>query len=103
VSESRPEFVIAHYYRIENVRRQAANSEKAIRICAGDGVADFDAVSTLFESIDKKLKEEHLAIFAPVYFESNRDKNSANQHFADFTLDFLRRKLSPQQELPIIC
>jgi uncharacterized protein len=103
VSENRPEFVIAHYYRIENVRRQAANSEKAIRICTDDGVADFDEVSILFESIDKKLREEHLAIFAPVLFDSNKNKKSANQHFTDFTLDFLRRKLSPQQELPIVC
>jgi uncharacterized protein len=38
-SEIKSHLVIAHYYRIENIRKQAANSETAIRIVHDQGVA----------------------------------------------------------------
>jgi len=96
-----PEHVILHYYRIESVRTQSRNSERAIRVRQDGGVAPFEDVSTLFNSIDQRLREEHLEAFAPVHFTDDKSKRAAQQHHREFLRDLLTQKLSAQQQLPL--
>ena len=93
------EFVIAHHYRIENVRKQAANSEKSIRIRKSAGVENFETASSLFKSIDEKMKESHLIVFAPVIFDDKIKRRKIQQQVEDLLSGFLSSKLSNQKEL----
>ncbi len=93
------EFVIAHHYRIENVRKQAANSEKSIRIRKSDRIENFETASTLFQSIDEKMKENHLIVFAPVIFDDRIKHRRIQQQVEEMLSIFLSVKLSPQKEL----
>jgi HD superfamily phosphohydrolase len=96
-----PEFVIVHYYRIDSVRAQSRNSERAIRVRQDGGIQSFEEVSTLFKSIDQRLNEEQIEAYAPVAFQEDKAKRAALEHFKGFLTEFLQRKLSAQQELPL--
>jgi HD superfamily phosphohydrolase len=96
--EVAPEFVILHYYRIDSVRTQSRNSERAIRVRQHGGLVAFEEVSTLFKSIDQRLREEQLEAFAPVLFPDDKAKRAARLHLTDYLADLLKRKLSPLQE-----
>jgi hypothetical protein len=58
-------------------------------------------VSVIFEHIDKQLREEHVAVFAAIYFADEKQKKTTKNHIGAFTNDFLRRKLSTQKDFEI--
>lgn len=58
-------FTILHIYTIKSVREQSRNDERSILI-SRDTPSPFEEVSTLFSSIDEKMNEHFLAVFAPL-------------------------------------
>jgi uncharacterized protein len=71
-----PDTVIAHIYTIKSVREQSRNEERSI-VVHGEPPRTFEDVSTLFASVDEKMNEQYVTVFAPMDIEDpvQRRKN----------------------------
>lgn len=72
-----PDHTIIHFYQTKSVRETSRNDEASILVRAGDGKPrNFEVASTLFGSINDKMSEEHVEVYAPVQWDGHtqRDK-----------------------------
>ena len=64
--------VVVHVYSLKSVRNQASNDEASILVTGRGGRPEkFEEVSTVFRSIDAKMNETYLEIFAPVEYATD--------------------------------
>ncbi len=62
--------VILNSYKFKSVKEQSRNGEGPILVGSAPKPKTFEDESTLFHSIDEKLTEAHVEIYAPVIYES---------------------------------
>jgi len=69
-----PNFVIAHSYTIKSVRVQSRNDEGPILIESKPRPLPFEEKSTLFRSIDDRLNDAFIEVYAPVSYETPEER-----------------------------
>lgn len=68
-------FVIVHSYTFKSVKEQSRNDESSILI-NGPKPVFFEEASTLFQSIDEKLSETLVEVYAPVQYATPTDRRN---------------------------
>lgn len=68
-------FVIVHSYTFKSVKEQSRNDESSILI-NGPQPVFFEEASTLFQSIDEKLSETLVEVYAPVHYATPTDRRN---------------------------
>jgi len=69
-------FVILHSYTFKSVKDDSKNDETPILINKGTSPIYFEDASTLFQSINGKLSETHVEVYAPVCYASPADRRT---------------------------
>jgi len=68
-------FLIIYSYSIKSVRAQSRNDEAAILVDLGPkGISTFEEESTLFNSINERLSEAFVELYAPVSYDTPVDR-----------------------------
>jgi hypothetical protein len=68
--------VILNFYRFKSVKEQSRNDEGSILVRSLPKPKMFEEESTLFRSIDEKLTEAHVEIYAPVIYKSPNERRT---------------------------
>ncbi len=66
--------VILNFYKFKSVKEQSRNEEGSILVGSSPKPKTFEDESTLFHSIDEKLTEAHVEIYAPVIYKSPNER-----------------------------
>jgi hypothetical protein len=61
-----PDFTILHTYQIKSVRESSRNDEASILVDRPGLPSKFEEESVLFSSIDERLSDEYVEVYAPV-------------------------------------
>lgn len=71
-----PHFVIYHAFDIKSVKEMSRNDEASILVRSRPVPVPFEQASALFQSINDRLNEEFVEVYAPVTWDhhTNRDK-----------------------------
>jgi HD superfamily phosphohydrolase len=89
---------IFHYYKIESVRTQSKNSERSILITRDGAPQLFEDESTLFKSIDDKLKDEMIEVYAPVCYGDETQKKALLRKCDERILAIIEKEMTEQQQ-----
>ncbi|RJP94110.1 MAG: HD domain-containing protein [Desulfobacteraceae bacterium] len=74
-SPDNPKFLIINAYTIKSVREMSRNDEASIHVDRGiGGPSTFEVESTLFNSINEKLNQAFVEIYAPVSYDTPVDR-----------------------------
>lgn len=68
-------FVILHAYTLKSVKEESRNDEASILVNRTPPVP-FEDASTLFQSIDEKLGEAFVEIYAPIEYQTPAERRS---------------------------
>ena len=70
-----PDFTILHAYQIKSVRESSRNDEASILVAkAGRLPGKFEEESVLFSSIDQRLSDEYVEVYAPVRWGDHAER-----------------------------
>jgi HD superfamily phosphohydrolase len=84
------DFVIVNIFNIRNVREMSRNDEAGILV-GSDPPKQFESASTLFASINKKLADWFVEVYAPVEWATPTDKLKVKQTIEQPVLKLLER------------
>lgn len=74
-STKNPHYLIVHVYKIKSVREMSRNDEAPIPVDKGlKAPSTFEEESTLFQSINEKLNQAFVEIYAPVSYDTPVDR-----------------------------
>jgi len=74
VGEIDPRFTVMHSYTVKSVRTQSQSDEKKILVDDPRRPRYFEEESSLFRSIDEKLNESFVEVYAPVEYETPQER-----------------------------
>jgi len=75
--------VIVNAFSIKSVREQSRNNEGSILILTDDGIPrKFEDESTLFRSIDERVNDQFVDVYAPFDFKEEGDKRKKKEEFS---------------------
>lgn len=87
-SPDNPSFLIVHDYKIKSVREMSRNDEAPIPVEKGIGApSTFEVESTLFNSINEKLNQAFVEIYAPVRYDTPVDRTKLMTAIDDVVTD----------------
>lgn len=70
-----PDFTILHTYQIKSVRESSRNDEASILVArAGQMPGNFEDESVLFSSINERLADEYVEVYAPVTWSDHAER-----------------------------
>ena len=70
-----PDFTILHTYQIKSVRESSRNDEASILVArAGSLPGNFEDESVLFSSINERLADEYVEVYAPVSWSDHAER-----------------------------
>ncbi len=71
------EYVIVNTYTIKNVKEMSRNSEGKIMVIDNKRQKkEFEQESTVFSSIDEKMKDAYFEVYAPIDYENQKESKS---------------------------
>ncbi|MBI5552595.1 MAG: HD domain-containing protein [Desulfobacterales bacterium] len=83
-SPDNPHFLIVHDYKIKSVREMSRNDEAPIPVEKETGApSTFEGESTLFNSINEKLNQAFIEIYAPIRYDTPVDRNKLTKIIDD--------------------
>lgn len=87
-SQDNPNFLIVNDYTIKSVREMSRNDEASIPVDRGvKGPSTFEVESTLFNSINEKLNQAYIEIYAPVIYDTPVDRTKLQKVIDDVVTD----------------
>ena len=93
----RPDFVILHSYQIKSARESSRNDEASILVSRpGQIPSHLEKESTLFASIDERLSDQFVEIYAPIEWGERGDRERRLARLA------LPLKETVQKNLPAV-
>ena len=93
--------VVVHVYSLKSVRNQASNDEASILVTGRQAQPEqFEEVSTVFRSIDAKMNETYLEIFAPVEYATDAARIKLRRELHEPIVAVLQAFSSLQPVLP---
>ena len=91
-SPNNSNYLIVHDYKIKSVREMSRNDEAQIPVDKGvKGPSTFEEESTLFKSINEKLHQAFVEIYAPVSYETPVDRSKLKNVIDDVITDYITR------------
>jgi len=93
--------VILHLYSIDSVRSQSRDDQGSIMVNKPGKPVSFEEESTLFESIDLRLKEEYVECYAPIVYADEKEKRKIKEQVEGFVRKLLTETFDDQQKLPL--
>jgi HD superfamily phosphohydrolase len=69
------DFTILHTYQIQSVRESSRNSEASILVAKAALRRPFEEESTLFSSINERMADEYVEVYAPVSWANHSDRD----------------------------
>jgi HD superfamily phosphohydrolase len=89
--------VIAYKIKFDS----AARTESQIPVVHRTKTTVFHDESTLFSSVDQKIREQRFQIYAPVRFQDDKDKKKRLREFKNAILEIISDMADPQKPLPL--
>ena len=87
-SPDNPNFLIVHAYAIKSVREMSQNDEASILVDKGVGTpSTFEEESTLFKSINEKLNQAFVEVYAPVGYDTPIDRTKLQKSIDDIVTE----------------
>jgi len=71
-----PDYVIVHVFDIKSVKEMSRNDEAGILVASQPDPVFFEEKSSLFASINEGLKEEFVEVYAPICWDTRRDRET---------------------------
>jgi putative nucleotidyltransferase with HDIG domain len=93
-----PDFTILHAYQIKSVRESSRNDEASILVNKGaDKPGKFEDESVLFSSINERMSDEFVEVYAPVTWQEHAQRTKALNRISPLIKDLITTTLSPVQ------
>jgi HD superfamily phosphohydrolase len=89
--------VIAYTIRFDS----AARTESEIPVIHRMKTTVFHDESTLFKSVDQKIREQRFHIYAPIKYQDEKDKKKRLREFKNGILEMIGRMADPQTKLAL--
>jgi uncharacterized protein len=89
--------VIAYTIKFDS----AARTESEIPVIYRMKTTVFHDESTLFASVDQKIREQRFQIYAPIKFQDEKDKKKRLREFKNWILESIGKMADPQTSLPL--
>lgn len=89
-SPGNPHYLIIHDYKIKSVREMSRNDEGPIPVERGiNAPSTFEEESTLFKSINEKLNQAFVEIYAPVSYDTPVDRTKLKKAIDEVVTDHI--------------
>lgn len=87
--------VIVHSYAIRSAREMSRNDEAAVIVATpGQNVRTLEQESTLFASIDERLSDQYIEVYAPMEWKNHAEREQRLTHLVSTIKPILERHLS---------
>jgi len=93
-AEVDPRLVVLNLYTVKSVRAQSREDEKAVLVDGPPQPVPFEERSTLFRSIDQRMDETVVEVYAPVAYETEAEKRTLLNLLHDPMMAVLQDHLS---------
>lgn len=93
-----PDFTILHAFQIKSVRESSRNDEKSILVHrVGQEPGEFESESVMFKSIDERLSDKYVEVYAPVEWQDHGDRDRRLARLAPLIKECIVDTIQPQQ------
>lgn len=95
-----PGWTILHTFQIKSVRESSRNDEKSILVWRpGQPPGAFETKSVMFKSIDERLSDQYVEVYAPVAWENHADRDRRLARLTPLIQECIAETVQPQQNL----
>lgn len=92
------DYVIVHSYQIKSVRESSRNDEASILVYKGPAMpGKFEDESVLFSSINERLADEFVEVYAPVAWQEHADRTRVLNKISPRIKELITERLAPIQ------
>lgn len=92
-----PDFTILHTYQIKSVRESSRNDEASILVSKSGLPAKFEDESILFASINERLSDEYVEIYAPVSWSDHAERTKRLNKLTPLIHEIIKNKIPTLQ------
>lgn len=92
------DYIILNSFQIKSVRESSRNDEASILVCkTGKNPSQLENESVLFESIDERLSDKYIDVYAPVEWKDRADRGRKLIRLAPLIKEIIQRKIPTLQ------